>query len=121
MLSDDAEREVLYLCCMSHPVARCARCREDVTGAQVGADLVGGRRDLCPSCRTDLTDALRLHVLACEAVRATLRAHVQAGRDAIDASRLLLKRSEELKTRSEILAAESEALAALVLATLRGR
>ena len=120
MITND-ERAIFTLYCRDHVVARCPQCHEDLAGSQVGADLIAARYDFCPSCRADLTDALRLHILACEAIRATLRGRVNASRDQIDASRALRKRSEELKTRSEILAAESEALIAQALAILRAR
>lgn len=115
------ERAVLNLHCQNHNVARCAHCHEDLTGSQLGADLIAARYDFCPSCRADLTDALRLHILGCDAISATLLNRAEAGREQIETSRRLRKASEELKTRSEILAAESEALIVRVLAVLRTR
>ena len=113
MITKD-ERVVLNWHCLDHVVARCPQCHEDLTGAQIGAYFIAPETDFCPACRADLTDALRLHILGCDAIMATLRERAEE-------SRKLRKRSEELKTRSEVLAAESDALVARVLGTFRKR
>jgi len=111
MLSD-AERTVLYECCVSHTVARCAQCHEDLTAGQVGASPVDGRRDFCPMCGVDLTEALRWHIVTCERVASLLDETMEQGR-------LLRKASEAERTRSEMLRADSEAIAQRILQNRR--
>ena len=98
--------------CADHAVARCRQCHEDITAAQIGADLVGGGRDFCPFCRADLTEAIRWHILECEAISAAIDERIQT-------ASVLKKMSEERKLRSEILSAESEILVKRVLARRR--
>lgn len=112
MLSD-AERRVLLMYCASHPAARCPQCHEDITAGQLGADVIGGTRDFCPSCRTDLTEPVRWHIITCENIAATVGEVVEQGR-------LLRKITESERTRSETLRAESQALAYRVLQSRRG-
>lgn len=107
MLSD-AERRVLAQHCHGHAVAACEDCRRNFTFTELGFDVVGRRYYFCPSCRLDLVDHLRLHVLNCRSIAASLEERVAR-------SQHLIKDSDRLKTSSAILAAESQERARRVL------
>ena len=100
MLSD-AERRVLAQHCHGHAVAACEDCRRDFKFTELGVDIVGRRYYFCPSCRLDLVDHLRLHVLNCRSIAASLEERVER-------SQQLIKDSDRLKTSWAILAAESQ-------------
>jgi hypothetical protein len=72
MLAPD-ERTLLRRYCHEHPVATCPQCAEALTVDGLGTDIIVGRRDFCPACRTDLTDALRRHLATCTVMRAQAR------------------------------------------------
>jgi hypothetical protein len=63
------ERGLLLVYCKDHSVAVCPQCSESVAFDRIGADLIMGRRDFCPSCRADLTTALRQHLAHCTLLR----------------------------------------------------
>jgi hypothetical protein len=72
MLTSD-ERALLRKYCHEHPVATCPRCSEALALDGLGTDIIIGRRDFCPTCRTDLTTALRLHLATCTVMRTQAR------------------------------------------------
>jgi hypothetical protein len=72
MLTPD-ERALLRRYCHEHPVATCPQCSEALTLERLGTDIIIGRRDFCPACRTDLTGAVRLHLATCTVMRAQAR------------------------------------------------
>ena len=63
------ERALLLAHCNDHVIAVCPECSESVTFDRVAADVIMGRRDFCPVCRTDLTTGLREHLARCTVVR----------------------------------------------------
>jgi len=89
-------------------VAACEDCRRDFKFTELGVDIVGRRYYVCPSCRLDFVDHLRLHVLNCRSIAASLEERVER-------SQRLIKDSDRLKTSSAILAAESQERARRVL------
>jgi len=97
----DAERRVLGLHCHGHVVAACGDCRRDFSFIELGVDVVGRRYYFCPSCRLDLVDQLRVHILTCQGIAAALEERIE--------------RSDGLRTSSAILAAESQERARRVL------
>jgi hypothetical protein len=97
----DEERRVLALYCDGHVVAACEDCRQDFTFTELGVDVVGRRYYFCPSCRLDLVDHLRLHILHCRSIADSVRERVER-------SQQLIKDSDRLRTSSAILAAESQ-------------
>lgn len=111
MLSD-AERRVLAVHCFGHAVASCEDCHREYRFHEVGRDVLGRRFHSCPSCKLDLTDQLRVHVLTCCAIADALEERVKR-------SEVLIKETDRLRTASAILAAESQALARRVLETKR--
>jgi hypothetical protein len=72
MLMPD-ERALLRRYCHEHPVATCPQCSQALTLEGLGTDIIIGRRDFCPACRTDLTGAVRLHFATCTVMRAQAR------------------------------------------------
>ena len=104
----DAERRVLTVYCVDHVVAACEECRRDFKFTELGVDVVGRRYYFCPSCRLDLVDCLRLHILNCRRIADSVEERVERSRQAI-------KDSDRLRTSSVILAAESQERAQRVL------
>jgi hypothetical protein len=102
MLSD-AERRVLTVHCVDHFVATCEDCRRDYQFTALGFAVLGKRYYSCPSCRVDLVDELRLHILHCRGIEAVLKERVHQ-------SRQLIKQNSRLRVVSTILAAESHAV-----------
>ena len=101
MLSGD-ERYVLVTFCFNHQVATCRTCWRDLKLAETGGDTEERwRYHHCPSCRADLTDSIRLHVLTCKAISLALG-------ERVDQARIRIKQSQALNAASELLAAESE-------------
>jgi len=111
MLSE-SERRVITEHCLDHIVATCKDCQRAYRLSEIGADVLGRRFHFCPTCRLDLTDALRLHLLSCQAISDSLEMRVKR-------SKILIKESEGLQMAAWVLAAESEALAQRVLETMR--
>jgi hypothetical protein len=68
MLMPD-ERALFAVYCNDHPIAVCHQCAEALTFERIGADIVMGTRDFCPTCRADLTLALRRHLADCTFIR----------------------------------------------------
>src|SRR5215470_575905 len=54
------ERALVFFYCSGHTVVRCPACDVSYRYTELAADiLVGGRTNLCPRCRRDLTEAIR--------------------------------------------------------------
>jgi hypothetical protein len=67
MITPD-ERAVLLGHCSDHVVAVCPGCATPIPMSRLGADLISGRRDLCPSCGASVTDSVRQHLAECPSV-----------------------------------------------------
>jgi hypothetical protein len=101
------ERSVLFVFCSSHPVAHCLPCAQRYRFTELAADVLGGgRTNLCPRCRRDLTESVRAHVFSCLTLPSEIRERTQNVRDA---AQILIKRSQELSDRSHVLIREAEA------------
>lgn len=101
------ERSVLFAFCSSHPVARCLPCAQYYRFTELAADILGGgRTNLCPRCRRDLTEGVRAHVFSCVTLPSELKQRAQNVRDA---AQILIKRSQELSDSSRVLIREAEA------------
>lgn len=101
------ERTVLFVFCSSHPVAHCLPCGQHYRFTELAADILGGgRTNLCPRCRRDLTEGVRAHVFSCVLLPSELRQRTQHVRDA---AQILIKRSQGLYDRSDGLIREAEA------------
>lgn len=101
------ERSVLFVFCSSHPVAHCLPCAQRYRFTELAADILGGgRTNLCPRCRRDLTENIRAHVYSCVTLPSELRQRTQ---DVRDAAQILIKRSKELSDSSDVLIRKAEA------------
>jgi hypothetical protein len=105
-----AERAVLVVYCTDHPVAGCPQCPETVTFDRIGADLLAGRRDFCPKCRADLTDALRKHLKECTWIRVQTR-EMRERAQATQQQATMAQESQRLRNTADVLAHEAEAVA----------
>ena len=73
---------------------------------KLGADPLGGRTNLCPRCRTDLTASVRAHLFSCLVLPDEIQRRAQEVRDA---AQMLIKRSQELVDTSDVLIRTAEA------------
>ncbi len=102
------ERALLFLYCSDHDVAQCLPCGLQFPMTKLGADPLGGRTNLCPRCRTDLTQSVRAHLFSC----ALLPAEIQLKtREVREAARMLVKRTQQLVESSDVREAEAHLLA----------
>jgi hypothetical protein len=54
------ERALVFVYCSGHVVARCPACDISFRYTELAADILGGgRTNMCPRCRQDLTEAVR--------------------------------------------------------------
>lgn len=100
------ERALLFVYCSNHAVAQCLACGISLTLSELAADTLGGRTNLCPRCRRDLTVNVRAHVYGCVQLPSEMRLRTQEVRDA---AQLLIKRSQELSDQAHVLIREAEA------------
>lgn len=100
------ERALLFRYCSDHVVTKCMPCGHEFRMMQLAADPLGGRTNLCPRCRTDLTASVRAHLFACAVLPEEIRLRTQEVRDA---ARILVKRSQEVVVRSVVPIREAEA------------
>jgi len=102
------ERALLFRYCFDHAVIECPRCAQDFRQNELAADLVGGRTNLCPRCRMDLTERLREHLYGCVLLPGEVR---RRAREARAAARqlVLVKGSDQLHDRADVLTREAEA------------
>jgi hypothetical protein len=101
------ERALLFVYCSNHFVARCHSCGLAFHMTELAADPLGGRTNLCPRCRKDLTESIRGHFYSCVTLPSEMKQRTQEVRDA---AQLLIKRSQELADQSDVLIREAEAL-----------
>lgn len=100
------ERAMLFTYCSDHNVASCVPCDSTFRMPELGADLLANRTNVCPRCRRDLTESVRVHLFGCVVLPSELRLRAQEVRDA---ARLLIKRSQELLDKADVLIREAEA------------
>src|SRR5215831_21243833 len=94
------ERQLAFIYCSYHVVAHCASCDREFRFSELGTDVLGGgRTNLCPRCRQDLTENVRAHVFRCMYVPFEIRNKAQAVREAA----LRLVRQSLLADRSDAL------------------
>jgi len=100
------ERALLFVYCFGHAVAYCLDCDLRFRLAELAAEALGNRTNLCPRCRRDLTQSARGHVYICAMLPAEVRLRAQAVREA---AQHLVKESQQLRDRSDVLIREAEA------------
>jgi hypothetical protein len=115
------ERALLFLYCFNHAVARCLSCDVSFRFTELAADPLGGRTNLCPRCRQDLTEHVRAHLYRCTLVPTDVRLAAQRVREA---AQRLVKQSQQLRDKSDVMMRETEAAlkaSQLVLQTAMAR
>ena len=100
------ERALIFVYCSGHPVAHCAACNVGFGFTELASDILGGRTNLCPRCRTDLTESVRGHLFTCMTLPSEIRQRTQ---DVRDAAQRLIKQSQQAMDRSDVLIRDKEA------------
>ena len=100
------ERALLFVYCSDHAVAKCVPCGLEFPMMKLAADPLGPRTNLCPRCRTDLTEGVRAHLFTCPTLPDEVRRHA---REVREAAQVLVKRSKELIDTSDVRIREAEA------------
>ncbi len=93
------ERALIFRACWEHPVANCARCGGSFRSIELAVGTFVSFSTLCPTCRLDLTDSMREHLIACA---------VAAGLDAQNV-RVDRKEARQLRDAAAVARAEAEA------------
>jgi hypothetical protein len=102
------ERSLVFVYCSAHAVAQCLSCGLSFRFGELAADtLGGGRTNLCPRCRKDLTENVRGHLYGCAMLPSEVRMKAQAVREA---AKQLVKRSQEAIDRADVVIREAEVL-----------
>jgi hypothetical protein len=100
------ERTLVFVYCSGHVVARCPACDISCRDTELAADILGGgRTNMCPRCRQDLTEAVRAHLFRCAMLPSEIRLRAQAVREA---AQRLVKETQQLGDRSDVLIREAE-------------
>src|SRR5262249_31167555 len=89
-----------------HAAAYCLGCDRHFRLSELAADMIGGRSNLCPKCRKDLTPSTRAHLFGCAVLPAETRRRAQVVREA---AQRLVKQSQQARDRSDVLTREAEA------------
>jgi hypothetical protein len=100
------ERTLLFIYCSDHHVAKCLPCGLQFEMMELAADPLGGRTNLCPRCRTDLTASVRAHLFSCPVLPAEVQRRTQEVRDA---AQMLVKRNQQVGDTPDVLIREAEA------------
>lgn len=100
------ERALLFVYCSDHYVAHCLGCDIRFRIAELAADPLFGRTNLCPRCRRDLTESARAHLYSCALLPAEVR---QRAREVREAAQHLVKQSQQLRDKADVLIREAEA------------
>ena len=99
------ERALLFVYCFNHAVARCLACDIGFRFMELAADPLGSRTNLCPRCRTNLTENVRSHLYRCTTLPTEVRLAAQAVRET---AQRLLKQSHQVMDRSDVLIQQAE-------------
>jgi hypothetical protein len=100
------ERALVFVYCSGHVVARCPACDVSYRYTELAADILGGgRTNMCPRCRQDLTEAVRAHLFRCAMLPSEIRLRAQAMREA---AQRLVKATQQVSDRSDVLIREAE-------------
>jgi hypothetical protein len=100
------ERALVFVYCSGHVVARCPACDVSYRYTELAADILGGgRTNMCPRCRRDLTEAVRAHLFRCAMLPSEIRFRAQAMREA---AQRLVKATQQVSDRSDVLIREAE-------------
>ena len=108
------ERALLFQYCFDHAVAECASCSQDFRQQELASDLMGNCANLCPRCRTDLTERLREHLYNCSTLPGEVRRRAREARAA--ARRLVM---ENQSSNADMRMREAEAAIAALRETMQ--
>src|SRR6266446_3688590 len=104
------ERALIFRACWDHPVASCARCRRSFRSIELAGDIWRALSTLCPTCRLDLTDSMREHLIACVVAAGLDAQDVRAEAKAlVEATTALRKEARQHRDAAAVARAESEA------------
>jgi hypothetical protein len=98
------ERALLFTYCWHYAAAGYATCGRGYR--RLYADFLGARAAVCPGCRTDLTDRVRMHLFACALIPSEVRWRAAQAREAAPQ---LVKQSQQLSDRADVLMRQAEA------------
>ena len=100
------ERALIFVYCSAHFVAHCPACALRLPFGELAADPLGGRTNLCPRCRRDLTESVRAHLFSCVTLPGEIQ---QRTKDVREAAQILVVRNQQAINRSDVLIREAEA------------
>jgi len=103
MLSDP-ERRVLAVHCSAHAVAVCDACQIGYKFSELRVEVMERSYYVCPACRLNLIDRIRLHILSCPVISAAVDERIARSFD-------VMKESARLSSQSAVLAVESQEIA----------
>ena len=83
----------LLVYCADHEVAQCLKCGQRFRQRELTSDSEGDRTYICPTCRADLTEIVRVHLDQCAMHPSTVRHRALA---LLLTSRSLVKESQLL-------------------------
>ena len=99
------ERVLLFLFCWEHVVAKCDLCARGYRQSELANDLFSGEEHLCPQCRADLLDSIRIHLYSCSMLPAEVQRKAQVARQT---AQILVKHGRELGDKGEVLMRQAE-------------
>ena len=108
------ERTLLFVYCRDHWLAKCAACAgksrlRDLASdlaSDLTAPLLSGRAHLCPWCRRDLTDSVRVHLYGCVTLPTEVLRRAQATREA---EQRLVKQGHQSSDAADVLMRDAKA------------
>ena len=104
------ERTLLFVYCRDHWLAKCAGCagnsRLRDLASDLTATLLSGRAHLCPGCRRDLSDSVRVHLYGCVTLPTEVLRSAQATREAVQR---LVKQSHQPGGAADVLMRDAKA------------
>ena len=101
------ERQLVFVYCSDHAVAECVACNASYRFMELASEMMGrSRTNLCPQCREDLTDSIRMHLYSCAMAPGEIRRRAHEVRAA---AQLLIKESQQLHDTADVLLRRLEA------------
>ena len=115
------QRALLVTHCNDHPIVVCPNCSEVLRFEEIAADVIMGKRDFCPVCRTDLTVAVLQHLAECTVKRVQEREIQHRARETRHEARETAKWSRQVRDVADVLAREAEEVRQRSLRVRRGQ
>src|SRR6266566_1655970 len=79
-------------------------------------DLFSGEEHLCPQCRADLLDSIRIHLYSCSMLPAEVQRKAQVARQT---AQILVKHGRELGDKADVLMRQAEEAVDALRKTIR--